>query len=80
MLAHSWFTLIAIFSTPEIPTVILRVLKESYKITDTYHIYSRFQAVAVMHGTRQHHVAAITAAKDCHTVFIQIRLGGDPIQ
>src|SRR5210317_309301 len=77
---HRRITLIAILRTTLIPTIVLRILKKSDKVTNAHVIDDRLQSVAEMHRARQRHVSAIAGAVYGDAVGIEVGLRFDPVE
>ena len=78
--AHRRITLIAIFRTTLVPTIVLCVFEKSNEVTDTDVIDDRTQPVTVVHCACQRHVATIAGAIYRNTTRVEVWLRLDPVE
>ena len=62
MRSHRRITFVAILNSAQIASIILRIFKEGYEITDADNIHNRLEAIAVVHRTGQNHISSVAAA------------------
>ena len=76
---HLRIPFVAVFHTPQIAPVILRVLEERHEVRDAHDIHAAAQLLAVVHHRRQHHVAAVAAADHREAPAVAARVALEPL-